>query len=79
MKLNENISLLYLTTQSYLDIVFSSYWLQNSHRKKEVPAFLSALLNHVTTIKLQKVNEVQTCLSDSKVGKMSIAVTLKCH
>lgn len=54
--------------------------MQNLHEKKEVLAFLSALLNHKTTIKLQKVNEVQTCLSDYKVGKkMSIAVTEKCH
>lgn len=77
MKLNENLSSpIPDHTKLPIWIYCSTYFgMQNLHGKKEVLAFLSALLNHKATIKLQKVNEVQTCLSDSKVGKMSIAVT----
>lgn len=77
MKLNENIfSPIPDHAKLSIWIYCSTYFgMQNLHGEKEVFAFLSALLNHKTTIKLQKVNEVQTCLSDSKVGKMSIAVT----
>lgn len=77
MKLNENISSsIPGHTKLSIWIYYVTYFgMQNLHGKKEVLAFLSALLNHETTIKLQKVNEVQTCLSGSKVGKMSIAAT----
>lgn len=79
MKLNESISspMPYIShTKLSIGIYYVAYFgMQNLHRKKQILAFLSALLNHKTTIKLQKVNEVQTCLSGSKVGKMSIAVT----
>lgn len=73
MKLNENISspIAYVShTKLSIGIYYVAYFdIKSLHGKKEVLAFLSALLNHKTTIKLQKVNEVQTCLSGSKVGK----------
>lgn len=77
MKLNENISSpITGHTKLFVGIYYITYFgMQNLHGKEEVLVFLSALLNHKATIKLQKVNEVQICLSGSKVGKMSIAVT----
>lgn len=77
MKLNDNISpSIPGHTKLSIWIYYSTYFgMQNLHGKKEFCAFLSALLDHKPTIKLKKVNEVQICLSDSKVGKMSIAVT----
>lgn len=77
MKLNENISSpIPSHTKLSIGIYYITYFgMQNLHGKREVLAFLSALLNHKTTIKLKKVNEVQISLSGSKVGKMSIAVT----
>lgn len=71
MKLNESISSPILDHRKLSIWIYCStyFGVQNLRGKKEVLAFLSAVLNHKPTIKPQKVNEVQTCLSDSKVGK----------
>lgn len=79
MKLNENLS---SPIPGHTKIFGFIVQLILPHRtyvgRRRFLHFLSSLLNHKTTKKkLQKVNEVHTCLSDSKVGKMSIAVTLK--
>lgn len=71
MKLNEGITSPMPDHTKMSAWIYCSIYLavQNWCGKKEDCAFLSALLNPQTTIKLQEVNEVQTCLSASKAGK----------